>query len=430
MFLVVFLACVQYIQIMETRQKIKLSVGVSLAMIAMGAYFPIIDIAVPIVVRMLGYSELVKGIILMVVNGLPLVFYPLFARLSDNSRCRLGRRTPYIYAGIALCTAALIGAAFSATRGKIWLFGGLVTLSSIGIAVYRPAAQSLMPDVIQPSFRSTANSVANVVMGVGNFASIGLVILFGNDYFWIYVIAAIIMAVSVAVYRFFINEPKMVAANAFNSENFFVDGDTPKGKAYLRTLDKSEKINLALILACIFACNFGYTALSATIQNYAVSVWAMTDNLAAVLTISMGVGGAVMILITPFLSHKIGNRITIAISIVIIFAGMLAVNFIKSYTPWIFILCAVYGGGWTALNIVALPSILNFSDIRNNGMFTSIYTITCNLPKAITVLTSSIMINSLGYVSLFPYVLTCIALGGVLITSAILQRREEVTYKI
>ena len=46
---------------METKQKIKLSIGVSLAMIAMGAYFPIIDIAVPIAVRMLGYSELVKA---------------------------------------------------------------------------------------------------------------------------------------------------------------------------------------------------------------------------------------------------------------------------------------------------------------------------------------------------------------------------------
>lgn len=288
-----------------------------------------------------------------------------------------------------------------------------------------------MPDVIQPNFRSSANSVANVVMGVGNFSALGLVILFGNDYFWIYIITAVIMVVSVIVYRIFINEPKMVATTAFNTENFVADDETfVRGKQYLKTLDKSEKINLLLILACIFMCNFGYTALSATVQNYAVCVWGMSDNLAAVITICMGVGGGVMILITPFLSHKIRNRLTIAISIIIIIIGLLAVNFIKSYTPWIFVMCAVFGGGWTVMNIVSLPAILNFSDIRNNGMFTSLYTITCNLPKSITVLTSSIMINSLGYVSLFPYTLVCIGAGGILITAAILQRKQEVTYKI
>lgn len=221
-------------------------------MIAMGAYFPIIDIAVPIAVRMLGYSELVKGVILMIANGLPLIFYPIFARLSDNSRSRIGRRTPFIYAGVALCAASLIGAVFSAESGKIWLFGALVTVSSVGIAIYRPAAQSLMPDVIQPNFRSSANSVANVVMGVGNFSALGLVILFGNDYFWIYIITAVIMVVSVIVYRIFINEPKMVATTAFNTENFVADDETSvRGKQYLKTLDKSEKINLLLILACI-----------------------------------------------------------------------------------------------------------------------------------------------------------------------------------
>lgn len=87
-------------------------------MIAMGAYFPIIDIAVPIAVRMLGYSELVKGVILMIANGLPLIFYPIFARLSDNSRSRIGRRTPFIYAGVALCAASLIGAVFQPKAAK------------------------------------------------------------------------------------------------------------------------------------------------------------------------------------------------------------------------------------------------------------------------------------------------------------------------
>lgn len=416
---------------MENKRNFKMSFGVSLAMIAMGAYFPIIDIAVPIVVRVLGYSELVKGVILMIVNGLPIFFYPLFAKLSDNCRSKLGRRTPFIYAGTAVMAACLIGAAFSARAANIWLFAALVTLSSVAVAVYRPAAQSLMPDVVTPSFRSAGNSISNVVMAVGNFASIGLVIIFGNDYFWVFVIVAVLIAISTVVYRIFINEPKLTADNPFTAENFTADDVTsPKGIAYVKTLDKSELTNLLLIFGSIFLCNFGYTALSATIQNYSVSVWGMSDNLAAVNTICMGVGGAFYVIFAPWLSNKKGNRFAMAVTMLTVIVGLTAVMFIKSYTPWIFVLTAIYGGAWTGYNIVALPAVLNFSNIRNNGMFSSAYTIFCNLPKAITVFTSSIMINSLGYASLFPYVIISVTAGVILVIAALFQRKKEVSYKI
>lgn len=412
-------------------KNLKLSFGVSLALLAMGSYFIISDIAVPIVVRVLGYGETVKGLILMIANGLPLIFVPLAAKMSDKCKSKHGRRTPFIFCGLVLCAASLIGAAFAAKYAhNIWLFAALITMSSIAMAVYHPAAHSLMPDVIPPSSRGAANSVANVVIGAGNFGTLALIMIFGDNYFWIYVIISVIILLSFLIFRIVINEPKLVANNEFSKSNFNIDDNGPTGIKYLKTLDKSEKINLLLILGTIFICNFGYTAMSVTIQNYAVIVWKMTDNLAALLTISMGVGGVIAILLTPYIANKLSNRLSMLISAIFMLAGFLMVFKIDCYTPWLFFMFAVFGGGWSGFCIAALPTVLNFSDIRNNGMFTSMLMVTGGLPKAVTVMTSSIMVQSLGYQSLFPYVMICIGIGIFLLITALLQRPKEVSYKI
>lgn len=411
-------------------KKFKLSFGVALSMLAIGIYWIITDSTVQIVVRSMGYSELVKGIILCIINGLPLLFMPIFAKLSDKSRSKLGRRTPFIIIGSIVCAGSLIGAVFFARGGQIYGYAAFMILSNIAVAMSRPAATSLMPDVIPPRYRSMANSVSNVMSGASSMLILISIIIFGDKYFWIYIIASTLILVSTVIFRLFINEPKLVVENEFSAENFDVLSDGPTGIKYLKTLDKSEFTNLMLLLCTIFMLNFGFSALSVTTQNYAVAVWGMTDSIAAILSITQGAGGIFALFAAPLLSHKIGNRWTMFIAIAVQVVGLFCAYFITSFTLWIFLLFAVIGFGWTSFCVVSLPAVFNFSDIRNNGMFSSMYLVIGSLPKAITVLTSSAMIYSLGYRSLFVYILVCIAIGGIFLIASIIQRPHEVTIKI
>lgn len=422
----------------------KNAIFISLSLVTWGFYLQILDTTVQtVVVDMLGQKETVKGIILALANAVPLLFFPFIAKKSDRSTSKYGRRTPFIFIG-TLITVAGISAAIAcayALVGKggnnnaaVITYGAFMVLSAVGIGIYRPAAVAVLPDLTPKNLRAENTAVKNIVGSVGGFIIVGLAIFITGYWaqLWLYIISAAMMLISFAAYRAAINEPKMAAEvapyladdeEAKLGESIGEDGD------YIKSMPKPKKKSLYLLLACTFFVGFGYFAITATYINYAQQMWGWARNVSNVLIILIGAGGAVCTPVAAIIQKKLGRKKTLFIGLACMLFGyavcclMLIPQFLAACGWLIYVMFAFIGIGWGTLNVIVYPMVMQLSDAKNNGRFSSLFTIFYTLPKVFTVLVSAIMFDGIGYWILFPYSLISCAFA--LICAIFIRHGEE-----
>ena len=398
-------------------------------MVIWSIYVQMIDTTVQIViVKNLGRTEEVKGIILGVIGVLPLILFPIFARLSDGAKHKRGRRAPFILIGTVITVLLIITAGVFADMGSFMGYAAFFTLSYVGISIYRPAATAILPDITPKPLRSKANAIQGIITSFGSLSVIGLVAVFGDkNILATYIFSGVFMLLVMTLYLVNINEPKLVreaeAAMAqytgITNENAGQwDGaivcDGPKGRKFIKAMPGVERKSLFLLLLSIAMCAFGFGAMIATYQNYAYAVWGMTHNAASVFMLLFGLGGLAA---TPFvilLSDRKGRKNTLIAGMLIFIAGTVMIIFLQDIAAMRFIGFTVMGLGWTFMIIMAFPMVLEFSNTLNNGIFASFFTLAFNIPKAITSYTSGVLLTRIGYHILFPYTLFFVILSLIL----------------
>ena len=96
---------------MKLNYKRTLFVGFAFFLIC--AFWQAYDTIVPkILTDRFGMSQLWSGAIMAVDNVLALFMLPLFGILSDRTKSKMGRRTPFIIFGTLIAAAALISLSF------------------------------------------------------------------------------------------------------------------------------------------------------------------------------------------------------------------------------------------------------------------------------------------------------------------------------
>jgi len=409
---------------------IKNTIFASLALIIGSIYLQLIDTTVQIViVKNLGRTEEVKGIVLGIIGFLPLILFPIFAKLSDSTKSKRGRRTPFIFIGTVITAALIISAGVSAFLGSFLGYAVFFTLSYVGISIYRPAATAVLPDIIPKPLRSKANAIQGIVTAFGSLLVIALVAVFGDKkMLYTYIISGAVMLLVLIIYLFKINEPKLVreaeaamarytgVSNeaAEKEEKSFADSG-PKGIKFIKTMPKAERKSLILLLLSLAMCSFGFGAMISTYQNYAHQVWGMTNNAATVFMFLFGLGGLAATPVVIRLSDKIGRKNTMIAGMSIFIAGIAMIIFLQNVEAMRYIGFAVMGLGWTSVIIIDFPMVLEFSDTLNNGVFASYYTLAYNIPKALTAYISGVLLTKIGYQILYPYTMFFASLGLILI---------------
>jgi len=409
---------------------IKNTIFVSLALVIWSIYVQMIDTTVQIViVKNLGRTEEVKGIVLGIIGFLPLILFPIFAKLSDGTKHKRGRRAPFILIGTVITVILIITAGVFANMGSFMGYAVFFTLSYVGISIYRPAATAILPDIIPKPLRSKANAIQGIVTSFGSLLVIGLVAVFGDkNILATYVISGAFMLLVMTLYLININEPRLVREaeaemaryTGSTVENAEQEGgeivrDGPKGKNFLKAMHKYERKSLVLLLLSIAMCSFGFGAMISTYQNYAHEVWGMSHNAATVFMLLFGLGGLVATPLVVRLSDRRGRKNTMITGMIIYIAGIAMIIFFERIAAMRFIGFTVMGLGWTFIIIMAFPMVLEFSNTLNNGTFASFFTLAFNIPKALTSYISGVMLTRIGYQILFPYSLFFLTLGLVLI---------------
>ncbi|MBR4091416.1 MAG: MFS transporter, partial [Mogibacterium sp.] len=373
----------------------KRTVLVGLAFLSICAFWQMYDNVVPLILtKTFHLNETFSGAIMAADNVLALFLLPFFGTLSDRTDTKLGKRTPYILGGtlaavILLNILPLLDNSYyaAAGTGKMIAFVVALGLLLISMGTYRSPAVALMPDVTPKPLRSRANAIINLMGAVGGIIYLAIAaVMYPNskvlgldhvNYQPLFIVVALIMAVSIIVMKLTINEPKLVAENrALEAEHpeWNLAEDDGSGN---EVLPANVKRSLGFLLASIALWFIGYNGITTWFTTYVDKV--MGQGLGGASTCLLIATGGAIISYIPIgsLAHRIGRKRTIMIGIVLLascFAGgyFLTTAF-SSINAIMFVVFALVGFAWAAINVNSLPMVVEMCRGSDIGKFTGYY---------------------------------------------------------
>ena len=403
----------------------KRTVLVGLAFLSICAFWQMYDNVVPLILtKTFHLNETFSGAIMAADNVLALFLLPFFGTLSDRTDTKLGKRTPYILGGtlaavILLNILPLLDNSYyaAAGTGKMIAFVVALGLLLISMGTYRSPAVALMPDVTPKPLRSRANAIINMMGAVGGIIYLAIAaVMYPNskvlgldhvNYQPLFIVVALIMAVSIVVMKLTINEPKLVAENqALEAEHpeWNLAEDDGSGN---EVLPANVKRSLGFLLASIALWFIGYNGITTWFTTYVDKV--MGQGLGGASTCLLIATGGAIISYIPIgsLAHRIGRKRTIMIGIVLLAscfaAGYFLTTAFSSINAIMFVVFALVGFAWAAINVNSLPMVVEMCRGSDIGKFTGYYYTASMAAQVVTPILAGFLMRSISYKVLFPY---------------------------
>ncbi|MBO5285613.1 MAG: MFS transporter [Clostridia bacterium] len=394
----------------------KKTILVGFAFFIISAFWQAYDKTIPMLMTYkFNMSQLESGIIMALDNILAVFMLPLFGMLSDKTKTRFGRRTPFIVIGTICAIVAFI---FIPLIGNIVLFIAILLVTLIAMATFRSPAVALMPDVTCKPHRSKGNAIINLMGTAGGLLILvlGMVIKVGKEhmsnFFPYYIAACGIMLLGLIVFILTVREPKWAKEMQENTEKYFPDNEaeerntTAGGK-----LTKSQLVSLLLILASVALWYMGYNAITSKYSLYADSVLNQSYDL----TLMIAQAGAIIAYIpVGMVASKIGRKKTILAGVAMLATAFFVAIFMTSESSPIFmyILFAIAGIGWATINVNSFPMVVELAKEGDVGKYTGWYYTASMSAQVITPILSGGIMDLFGNMSpLFPYASICVALA-------------------
>lgn len=402
----------------------KRTVLIGFAFMGILAFWQFYDQVVPYILEnIFGLKTFTANAIMSIDNILAIFMLPLFGAISDKTRTRLGKRTPYILFGtIAAVILLVINGIFTESRH---FTGFVVTLMMllVTMAIYRTPAVAYMPDVTEKPLRSKANAIINLVGYIGGiFATIVMMFMLKSDknsagetvysddqsFLPVFIVIAAFMLVAALILVFSINENKLLA------ETNIVDEPEETVKSNGK-LSRPVFISLALILASVFLWFMAYNAVTTAFSRYCVNVWGVDLGTSSSFLLMATIAAIAAFVPLGFLSGKLGRKKTVLLGIALMTVCYAIAIFIRQQTPIMYLIFALVGIGWAAINVNSFPMVVEMASGSDVGKYTGIYYTFSMAAQITTPLLSGFLIDNLGfgYSVLFPYAVLFSALSFV-----------------
>lgn len=356
----------------------------------------------PLFLEEMNVNDTYKGIIMAGDNIFALIMLPVFGSLSDKTKTKLGKRMPYIVVGTILAAVTFPFVAALGMNGN--LIGLLIVMGLIlfFMNIYRAPAVALMPDLTPKKYRSKANGIINLMGGIGGIFAYGTALLFGNKYPMIpFIVTSVLMITALIILLTTIKEAELLS----EIEN---DVEIKEEMINEKPLDKSQKINLILILLAVFFWFFAVNAVETFWGTYSWDVFfnnnpdnKTTGAIALLIFTASSIGSY---LPGGILAQKIGRRKTILLGIACIFLPFLIASFLTKWSLFGFVILFVLAGfGWAAINSNSYPMVVEYASGSNGGKFTGFYYTASQLAQTITPLIIGSIMDLIGRRFMFPY---------------------------
>ena len=356
----------------------------------------------PLFLEDMNVNDTYKGIIMAGDNIFALIMLPIFGSLSDKTKTKLGKRMPYIIAGTLLAAFTFPFVAALGMNGN--LIGLLIVMGLIlfFMNIYRAPAVALMPDLTPKKYRSKANGIINLMGGIGGIFAYGTALLFGNKYPIIpFIVTSVLMVIALVILLTTIKEAKLLS-------EIETDEEIKEEMVNENPLNKSQKINLILILCSVFFWFFAVNAVETFWGTYSWDVFFDNnpDNktTSAIALLIYTASSIASYLPGGILAQKIGRRKTILLGISCIFLPFFIASFLTKWNLFGFIILFVLAGfGWAAINSNSYPMVVEYANGSNGGKFTGFYYTASQLAQTITPLIIGSIMDLIGRRFMFPY---------------------------
>ena len=421
---------------MKLNNKRTLLVG--FAFLSICAFWQMYDNVVPLILtKTFHMNETYSGAVMALDNIFALFLLPFFGRLSDKTNTPLGKRTPYIRFGTAAAVLLMNilpildnGYFSKPQQGTLVAFVIILGFLLVAMGTYRSPAVALMPDVTPKPLRSKANAIINLMGALGGAIYLAITaVMYPNsktagmehvNYQPLFLIVAAIMLVSVILLVATIKENKLVAENKALEEqhpewNLAVDDGSGN-----EVLPKPVKRSLGFLLASIALWFIGYNGVTTWFTTYVDEVMGQGIGGASNCLLVATVGAIVSYIPIGAIASRIGRKKTIQMGIIIL-AVCFALGFVltttsSSITIPMFIVFALVGFAWAAINVNSLPMVVEMCKGSDIGMFTGYYYTASMAAQVITPILSGTLMRTISYKVLFPYAAIFVALSFVTMT--------------
>ena len=356
-------------------------------------------------------------------NVLALFMLPLFGSLSDRTRTRLGRRTPYVLFGTVASSALLVVLALMERQLNFPGFIVVLMLLLVVMSVYRAPAVAYMPDVTPKPLRSKGNAIINLVGYIGGiFATLMMMLMLkseklpdgssgyvqGQSFTGIFLVIAAFMLTSVIIMVLTVKENDAVASAGLQEEE---EAEAADGAP--AAMPPDVKRSLFLILLSVFLWYAAYNAVTTAFSRYCVAIWDVDLSASSGYLMAATVVAIISFVPLGMLTGRFGRKKMTLFGVALMTACYALAMLIRQPSVLMYVIFALVGVGWASINVNSFPMVVEMSRAGDVGRYTGYYYTFSMAAQIITPLLSGWLISSTsaGYRILFPYAVVFSALA-------------------
>ena len=272
-----------------------------------------------------------------------------------------------------------------------------------------------------------ANAIINLMGAVGGMIYLAIAaVLYPNskveglshvNYQPLFLVVAAIMVVAVAVMFLTIREPKLYAENqVYEAAHPELNLAKDDGSGH-KVLPKPVKRSLGFILASIALWFVGYNGVTTWFTTYVSQVMGEGLGGASTCLLVATAGAIVSYIPVGAAASRFGRKKTILFGVALLAAcfllGFVLTTVYSSIQPIMYLVFALVGLAWAAINVNSLPMVVEMCRGSDIGKFTGYYYTFSMAAQVVTPIAAGALISAVGYRVLFPYAACFAALAFV-----------------
>ncbi len=389
------------------------------------------------------FLDLYVGMIMVLDNIIAVLMIPYFGAISDRTKSKLGKRTPYIMIGCisAVFSFSIVGI-ISDLRG-IGPFVGLISVIiwfNFSMSFYRSASISILPDLTDPEVRSTGNAIINTLGAISIVIALVIPIITGHIYdtqllsqrdlsraLGFYLVS-IVTAIALGIFLLTVKEtPTGEKFLKIGNYSIAIDPITldylgeqeinseKKEKPYesLKIIFKEREKSTLFILITIFTSFLSQNALETYYSLYATSFLGLNEGEASSVVIIAPIVMIITAIPAGKIAEKFGRKNTIFIGLI----GLSFYSVIMFYLKGLILIRILMGFlgifyGFVIINSIVI--IWQMAPKGKIGAYTGVYYLFSQLSATISPLIAGSVFSfyklithcdeGFQYIMLFPYI--------------------------
>ncbi|BDV29599.1 MFS transporter [Microbacterium terricola] len=402
------------------RFQLRLALLVALGVFAQESVWNFHDSQTP--VTLAGYTTSVAliGLIMGLDNIIGIFVQPLMGFLSDRTRSRWGRRTPFIVLGVPVAAALFM---LIPLAPSFPILIAVIVLFSLTANSFKPITESLLADQQVPEHRSKANAFGRFASGLTIVVSALLSLFVVDESVELaYVIAAAVMVACFAILLISLREPRTAAYRAVVDEDAELGVERTGFFAVFKDIfTDRDRSRLFMIVAIIVAWG-AWAAIRALLTLYGVEQLGLSRGDAGGLTLPASAAFLIFVIPVAILSDRIGRRLVMRIGVVIFALGALVAFFFNTSPTATLVGVLIAAAGWTGFAVNATVMLWNLAPSqRLIGVYTGIFAVAQAVGSSIGPAALGALVDVSDWSFLMLY-LAAMALVGLLLTFGV--RRE------